>query len=149
MFEKFGEFDSYGEINMAAEGLYNEGDLDGLRALAKENGIEPDITDLYIQGEIPALCDAMMAAAGKLIIERADKAVNEYNKKIPADPIVEYLIARTEKSELAEAIRRKEKSLAGCLAHIEKEARKIVSRERPWLNDAAVYKMARDYYLGR
>jgi len=149
MFEKFGEFNSHEELNLAAEGLFNEGDMDSIRRLAQENGIEVEIVNLYIEGEIPELCDAMIAAAGKLNIEKLEKSIKDYNNKIPADPIVEYLLARCEQVELAKAIRRKEKSLAGCLAHIEKEARKIVSRERPWLNDAAVYKMARDYYLGR
>ena len=32
MFEKFGEFDSCEEINMAAQGLYEEGDIKSLRA---------------------------------------------------------------------------------------------------------------------
>ena len=31
MFEKFGEFDSYGEINELAENLLNEGDTESLK----------------------------------------------------------------------------------------------------------------------
>ena len=37
MFEKFGEFDSYGEINELAENLLNEGDTESLKVMAKEN----------------------------------------------------------------------------------------------------------------
>ena len=40
MFDRFGEFDSYEEINEAAEGLFNEGDLESLRLMAAENGLE-------------------------------------------------------------------------------------------------------------
>ena len=40
MFEKFGEFDSYGEINELAENLLNEGDTESLKVMAKENGIK-------------------------------------------------------------------------------------------------------------
>lgn len=47
MFEKFGEFDSCEEINMAAQGLYEEGDIKSLRALAKENGLE-DMLEIYL-----------------------------------------------------------------------------------------------------
>ena len=39
MFERFGEFDSYKELNEAAEGQFNEGDEESLRILAAENGI--------------------------------------------------------------------------------------------------------------
>ena len=40
MFDIFGEFDTFEELNMAAEGLKNEGDTDSLYKLAEENGIE-------------------------------------------------------------------------------------------------------------
>lgn len=39
MFEKFGEMESYKEINELAENLRQEGDADNLRAMAEENGI--------------------------------------------------------------------------------------------------------------
>lgn len=39
MFDKFGEMDSADEINELAENLLNEGDIDSLEAMAKENGI--------------------------------------------------------------------------------------------------------------
>ena len=38
MFDKFGEFNSVEELNAAAEGFRNEGDLESLMALAQENG---------------------------------------------------------------------------------------------------------------
>ena len=40
MFERFGEFDSAEEINLTAEGLKTEGDMESLLVLAEENGIE-------------------------------------------------------------------------------------------------------------
>lgn len=64
MFEKFGELNSFGEINELAENLFNEGDTESLRAMAKENGIQSDFVDMYLQGEIPALCDQLTAALG-------------------------------------------------------------------------------------
>ena len=39
---KFGEFDSAEELNKAAEGFKNEGDLESLYALAEENGISKE-----------------------------------------------------------------------------------------------------------
>ena len=40
MFERFGEFDSAEELNLTAEGLKTEGDMESLLVLAEENGIK-------------------------------------------------------------------------------------------------------------
>ena len=72
MFEKFGELNSFGEINELAENLFNEGDTESLRAMAKENGIQSDFVDMYLQGEIPVLCDQLTAALGKIDVEVAE-----------------------------------------------------------------------------
>ena len=65
MYDKFGEMSSYKEINELAENLANEGDVESLREMAKENGIPEDFVDLYLEGEIPKLCDDLIAAVGK------------------------------------------------------------------------------------
>ena len=49
MFERFGELESYKEINTLAENLFNEGDELSLYALGKENGIPKDFVDMYLQ----------------------------------------------------------------------------------------------------
>lgn len=72
MFEKFGELNSFGEINELAENLFNEGDTESLKAMAKENGIQSDFVDMYLQGEIPVLCDQLTAALGKIDVEVAE-----------------------------------------------------------------------------
>ena len=53
MFEKYGEMDSWKEINELAENLFNEGDTGSLREMAKENGIQNEIIDMYLQGGDP------------------------------------------------------------------------------------------------
>ena len=68
MYDKFGEMSSYKEINELAENLANEGDIESLSEMAKENGIPEDFVDLYLEGEIPKLCDALIAAVGKLVL---------------------------------------------------------------------------------
>ena len=50
MFTKFGEMNSYKEINELAENLFNEGDIKSLKEMAKENGIPEDMTEMYLQG---------------------------------------------------------------------------------------------------
>ena len=49
MFEKFGEFDSYEEINRAAKAQLEEGDLEAIKTIAEENGMDPeDAEDFFI-----------------------------------------------------------------------------------------------------
>ena len=86
MFEKFGELNSFGEINELAENLFNEGDTESLKAMAKENGIQSDFVDMYLQGEIPVLCDQLTAALGKIDVE-----VAELKPKEIMEDWVEYL----------------------------------------------------------
>ena len=114
MFEKFGEFDSYMEINMAAEGLKNEGDTKSIYVVAEENGIPKDFAEMYIAGDIDCLCDREMAAMGKIDVEA---------KEIKATEIVEdwvnYIKGCIGKDErMAAAVRRKGKSLKNCIAEL-------------------------------
>lgn len=111
MFDRFGEFDSAEEINELAENLFNEGDLQSLREMAKENGIFRECVDLYIQGESPELCDEFDAAIGKIQIETAD-----LKPKGIMEDWIEYLKCQCAESEkLSIAVRKKDKSLKGCI----------------------------------
>lgn len=112
MFEKFGEFNSFEEINELAENLLNEGDIDSIKAMAGENGIEADYVEMYCKGEIPSLCDEMTAALGKIAVEAEDLKP----KEIMGDWL-EYLKAQCMEDEaLARHVRQKKKSLKGCIA---------------------------------
>ena len=42
MFDKFGEFDSAEEINRAAAAQLKEGDLDAIKTITEENGLDPE-----------------------------------------------------------------------------------------------------------
>ena len=112
MFDKFGEFDSAEEINKTAEGLFNEGDSTSLYEMAKENGIEKEYVDMYLAGDIPALCDVLTAALGKIDVEVADLKPKEI-----MEDWVEYLRGQCMENEiLAFSVRKKGKSLKGCIA---------------------------------
>lgn len=114
MFEKFGEMDSYTEINELAENLFNEGDTESLKAMAKENGIQNEFVQMYLQGDIPALCDPLTAAMGKIDVEVAELKP----KEIMAD-WVEYLRGQCLENEfIAFRVRKKGKSLKGCIADL-------------------------------
>lgn len=114
MFDIFGEFDTYEEINEAAAGLKAEGDMENIKTLAKENGIDEEIAGLYISGRLDFLTDCETAAIGKLDIEAAELKPQE----IMEDWIhyIKACISRDEK--MARAVREKGKSLKECIAEL-------------------------------
>lgn len=114
MFEKFGEFDSAEEINRAAAAQLAEGDTEAIYTLAKENGIDVEEVDDFIDGLTQELCGPLMAANGKLDVEEAELLPYEIMKDW-----VLYIRARClEVPEMALAVRRKGKTLRGCIAEL-------------------------------
>lgn len=112
MFDKFGEFDTAKEINELAINLRKEGDRESLNLLAKENGIDLEIAEAFLDGDIDFLCDVMAAAIGKLEVEAAELKPMEI-----MEDWVEYIKGRClEDDKLAVAIRKKGKSLKGAIA---------------------------------
>ena len=112
MFDKFGEMSSYKEINTLAENLFNEGDIKSLKEMAKENGIAEDFVELYLSGDIAELCDAETAAFGKIDIEAA-----KFKGKSIMEDWIEYIrVQITDNNNLALQVRKKGKSLKGCIA---------------------------------
>lgn len=111
MFDKFGEFDTYEELNKAAEGQKTQGDIEALKELAAENGIDPDDVEDYMDGVIPELCTAKTAALGKLAVEIADIKASE----IVNDWIDYIQSSAMEDLQMSLAVRKKGKSLIGCI----------------------------------
>lgn len=114
MFDNFGEFNSWEELNRSAEGLKAEGDIENLKVLAAENGIdEMDLVD-YMNGDTQRLCTATTAALGKLAVEKADMKVSEI-----VEDWISYIESElSEDEQLALDVRRKGKSLIGCIGAI-------------------------------
>lgn len=112
MFERFGELDSYKEINELADNLFNEGDTESIKILAQENGIANEYVEMYLQGDIPVLTDSLTAAIGKIDVES-----EELKPKEIMEDWVEYLRGQCMENELlAFNVRKKGKSLKGCIA---------------------------------
>ncbi|MBD5550456.1 MAG: hypothetical protein HDQ96_04665 [Lachnospiraceae bacterium] len=112
MFDRFGEFSSAEEINETAVNLRKEGDTESIIILAKENGIEEEIAEVFIDGDILYLCDAMTAAIGKIDVESA-----ELKPKEIMQDWTEYIKARCfDDAGMAASVRMKGKSLKGCIA---------------------------------
>lgn len=161
MFERFGEMNSYQEINELAENLFNEGDMESLKAMAEENGIPADFVEMFCAGDLPALCDPMTAALGKIEVESA-----ELQPKEIMEDWVEYLRGQCMENELlAFNVRKKGKSLKDCIAAllkwsfgnqipVGKEILKAadVTAGRVTLGIpgmATAKKIIREYYLGK
>lgn len=161
MFERFGEMNSFQEINELAENLFNEGDIGSLKVMAEENGIPADFVEMFCAGDLPALCDPMTAALGKIEVESA-----ELQPKEIMEDWVEYLKSQCMENELmAYSVRKTGKSLKGCIAAllkwsfenqipIEKEILKAagvtagrVTLGIPGMGTAK--RIIREYYLGK
>ena len=69
MFDIFGEFNSAEEVNEAAAAQLQEGDTDAVMTIARENGIDADDAQDYIDGMVDKLCSPLMAAFGKIEVE--------------------------------------------------------------------------------
>lgn len=161
MYEVFGELDSAEEINAAARGLKDEGDRENLYTLAEENGIDSAFVDMYLDGTMENLCcDAATAAIGKIEMEAAVLKPVE----IISD-WVEYIKAlSSDDEEFAQAVRRKGKSLKGCIGSLlgwSFKARYRVEKDiikAAGINNASVdmgipgmgtaKRLIREYYLG-
>lgn len=114
MFERFGEYGSAQELNAAAKAYLDSGDTDSLFALAEENGIDAEDAQDYIDGYAEELATPLMAAIGKLKVETAELEPYE----IMGD-WVEYIKAVCiEEAEMQEDVRKKGKSLKGCIAEL-------------------------------
>ena len=112
MCDRFGEFDSEKELNELAINLRKEGDAESLRIMAKENGIDEEIVEVFLNRDIDFLCDVMAAAIGKIEVESAELKPAEI-----MEDWVEYIKGRClEDDALAAAIRKKGKSLRGAIA---------------------------------
>lgn len=107
MFEVFGEFDSAEEINKAAAAQLAQGDTQAVRDIARENGLDSADAEDYIAGDVTELCNPLMAALGKLKIEKTDLEI----KGVLEDWYDIVIDVCTNDEKVRAAVRRKDKSL--------------------------------------
>ena len=118
MYDKFGEFDSYNEINLAAAGLKAEGDEKALIELAIENGLDKEDAEDYMDDCLPKLCNELTAALGKLAVEEKDLQP----KDIMEDWVGYIRTLCSTDERICLAVRLKSKSLKGCIGALLKWA---------------------------
>ena len=105
MFDRFGEFGSCEELNEAAAGQKAEGDLEALKVLAIENGLDPADAEDYMDGVIPELAMPVDAAMGRIEVWKKNSG-KDVNIRIALD----VLRSMVWDKEMQEAVMRKGKS---------------------------------------
>ena len=114
LFEKFGEFDSAEEINRAVAAQLAEGDTEAIIAIAKENGIDTEDVQDYIDGYIKVLVNPLQAAMGKLSVEEKDLQLEGLTEAWKT-----YVLQLcTEDEAVCKAVRKKGKSLEKCFGKL-------------------------------
>lgn len=119
MFDRFGEFDSWEELNKAAEGQKDERDLEALKELAKENGIDVEDAIDYFNGNLGSLCTPITAALGKLDVEEVKLDIKEV--MVDWMDYIRNLVNQgydTHDYEMSEAVRKKGKRVAECFGKL-------------------------------
>ncbi len=114
MFEQFGNFDNAQELNESANGLRREQDYESIKKLAEENGIEEEIAEAFIDGDVLYICDVATAAIGKLEVEK--KALD--CAEIMEDWVSYIETECFENEQMAIQVRKSNKSLADCIAKL-------------------------------
>lgn len=118
MFEKYGNFNSYEEINEKAAEFVAASDEHSLKELAKENGIDEDDAMDYLEEYTDCLCTVLSAAAGKIKVEVEDLKLDPKKHELINDWVEYIKLLASEDEEIRLAIRKKDKSLIGCLGKI-------------------------------
>lgn len=117
MFEKFGNMTTE-ELNKAAAGLKEEGDIQSLKTLALENGLDEMDAEDYADGLTEEFASPLMAALGKLKVEEeALKPQGILNDWIG---YIRFLVSQDPDMQIM--VREKNKTLAGCIGAILKWA---------------------------
>ena len=159
MFDKFGEFGSYEEINKKAEELMAAGDKEGLLKLCDENGIDREDGEDFMSGIVEELTTPKLAAIGKITAESRDLKA----KGVVSDWVNVIIQMIDEDEKMAAAVRSKGKSLCGILGKLLKYSFEAKEKLDDRIVKAAklnppiylgipsskeIKSMAKDYYLG-
>lgn len=118
LFERFGEMDLE-ELNKAAEGLKKEGDLDSLRALALENGMDPEDVADYVAGDTKQMATLRQAALGRIKVQEEQTEI----PRTAAGIIYGMARAMTTDPEACRAFMKKGSRIDKVWSELEKRAR--------------------------
>lgn len=109
---KYDDYDTAEKINNKADELFNDSKKDELRALAQEKGIDESMVEMYLEGEIPAICDELTVAVGKLDVEA--KMLNINGVLDDWKNVIESMCM--EDANMQQAVMNKDKQMVECMA---------------------------------
>lgn len=126
MFDKFGEFDSYKELNAAAEEFLKVGNIDSIMDLAEENGIDREDAQDYVEGCVSELSTIFTAAYGRLSVQQKEDidSKKSHVEKMPLMVINTVLKGMCTSEELAALVMRKGKRITAIYDAMKEEASK-------------------------
>lgn len=124
MFDKFGEFDSAEELNKAAAGLKEEGDMTGLIELAEENGLDKADAEDYMDDMVPELATPLAASLGRISIQEAGSAKEDIMTAVTLKVIAMTLKSMVQEEAVAAAVMKKGKRIKEIYEVMKKDASK-------------------------
>lgn len=123
LFDKFGEFDSYMELNEAASGQLEQGDIEALKELAVENGIDSYDVEDYIDGVVDELTTVYSAAAGRLDVQKQEiDRISNSMEKMAYNLILTFTRELCGREEMARAVMKKGKRVKAVFDAMKSEA---------------------------
>lgn len=141
LFTDFGEMGSAKELNLCADGFREEGDIESLKAFAKENGFrERDAMHWLNEREKhldAEFCNPISAAVAKLNLEAQTK---------PEKMAAELLKSELDDLDLAVGIRKKGKRLKDAFKEIEEYARQNKEGNSAVVSDGKALEIMKKYY---
>ncbi len=148
---KFGEFNSAEELNAAAQGFLEEGDIESLTAMAAENGIEAEDVADFAAGDLPWLATEYSAAVGKLAAERRGWPQKNIVERMALRVIGNTLLSMLcDSDELVRAVMQKGKRMQGIydamrqVAQKHRQGNEAVSAG----TDRQLMQIIKTYYMG-
>lgn len=118
LFGLFGEMELE-ELNKAAEGLKEECDLENLKALALENGLDPEDVADYVAGDTKQLATLRQAALGRIKVQEEQTEI----PRTAAGIIYGMARAMTTDPEACRAFMKKGSRIDKVWSELEKKAR--------------------------
>lgn len=150
LFDRFGEFNSYKELNLAAEGQLQQGDMEALKELASENGIDKYDVEDYMDGVVDELTTVYSAAAGRLEVQSKEiRAITNALERSAYNLVLMFTREMCNREDMAIAVMRKGKRVKSIFDAMKDEASKHRSGNVGIScgTDEQLRRIIRSYYL--
>ncbi len=156
MFDRYGKMTSLEQLNEKAALLKQAGDLEGLKTLAKENGLLTATAYWYMEDKVGEFATLPEAAIGRIDAELNEIDIRESVMMCGMIVMFRYVIKKD--AELQKAVMRADKSSVDCLCRLMEVLVQTPDKlpdPTPWgklaipdLSKKSVKEIVEEYYLG-